>query len=295
MKRRITVSFSGGRSSAVMTKRTWEELSDHCDVENVFVNTGCEHEKTLEFIDHFQRDFGIPVTWIEPVFAPRLGDGVRAKEVTFATASRNGEPFHAMIAKHGIPGPGYPFCTSKLKEEPMNSFRRRTLGWKRGTYETAIGIRADEIDRMSDNAERERFVYPLVAWGYTRERVDSICREWPHDLELPGDHYGNCTWCWKKSLRKLLTLAVDSPEVFDFPAKMDALYAAHRPHPERPDEPRRFFRQKLSTRDLVKIAKTTRFTKYLGETQTHLFGQIGWDAMDEEHACGQGCEIGGSR
>ena len=103
-RNRCAVSFSGGRSSAVMTDLLWKNKDWFEELNICFVNVGCEHEATLDFV-HECSQKRFPVTWIEPVIDPELGKGVRHRVVTYETASRNGEPFEDYIAKHGIPGP----------------------------------------------------------------------------------------------------------------------------------------------------------------------------------------------
>ena len=65
----------------------------------LFANTGCEHEKTLEFIHAFETNFNVPVVWLEAVVNPEKGVGTRHKVVDFQTAARNGEPYEAVIKK----------------------------------------------------------------------------------------------------------------------------------------------------------------------------------------------------
>ena len=50
-KRKLVISLSGGRTSAVMTKEIIKRLSDQFDITIIFANTGCEDEATLEFIE----------------------------------------------------------------------------------------------------------------------------------------------------------------------------------------------------------------------------------------------------
>ena len=49
-KRKLVISISGGRTSAVMTKKVVEKLSDKFEIILVFANTGLEHEETLIFL-----------------------------------------------------------------------------------------------------------------------------------------------------------------------------------------------------------------------------------------------------
>ena len=294
----ICVSFSGGRSSAVMTKILYDNRESIIgDLAISFVNVGCEHEATLKFVHGCQTHFGWPVVWLEPVFSPVLGEGVRHKVVTYETASRNGEPFEAYIAKHGIPGPTNPNCTNYLKEECMNAYRRDALGWKRKDYWTAIGIRSDEIDRMSPKADEKRLFYPLIKGGYTKQAVAAEIAKWPFDLEIPNDAHGNCVWCWKKSLRKLITVAQQSPEAFDFPLRMEKKYARHRQ--EDGQEDRRFFRKRMLASDILRLSKdqaalqVMNFYPHEDDKQLSIFDLIGYNSiLDEGGGCGDSCEIG---
>ena len=208
-----------------MTKLIKETLSDTYDIRITFANTGAEHETTLRFIDNCDKHFGWGVVWLEGVFTKVRGIGPRHKIVSFETAARNSEPFESYIEVYGMPDRNHPHCTARLKEDVMNSYLRREVGWRKRTYWSAVGIRADEMDRVSRTRLERRLVYPLVDAGWRREDVLAECARWPFDLELPGDHYGNCVFCWKKSLRKLMTLAKESPAVFDFPKRMEDIHA----------------------------------------------------------------------
>src|SRR5690606_17416823 len=95
----------------------------------------------------------------------------------------------------------------------------RSIGWKK--YHTAIGIRADEFDRMNANWKKNRFYYPLIKdRQMTKPKINFWWSQQPFRLNLKG-YEGNCKWCWKKSTRKLQQLAVERPEYFDFPRAME--------------------------------------------------------------------------
>lgn len=281
-----------------MTKMLWDSCKDTHDILITFANTGCEDERTLEFIHECEVRFGWPVVWLEAVVNPQMGKGIRHKIVSFETASRNGEPFEAAIAKHGIFCRTHPQCTSRLKEEPMESHRKE-VGFTRGkklNYDTAIGIRYDEIDRMSSKAKERRFIYPLIKAKMTKRDVALEIATWGFDLQIPGDHYGNCVWCWKKSLRKHLTLAKEAPEVFDFPRRMEEKYGTVKAKDASGHNGRRwFFRGNRSVDDIIGLSKTTQFQPYKDDPWEHgqQAGNYEWDAeMDTGSACGEGCEIG---
>lgn len=289
VKPRLAISFSGGRSSAMMLWLCLKEYESTHEILITFANTGCEHEETLRFVDAVDRHLACGrVVWIEAVIGG-AGVGVRAKVVDYQTAARNGEPFEAAIQKHGVFGPGHPQCNSRLKAEPMLAYRR-DVGWMPGTYDTAIGIRADEMDRRSKYAERDRFIYPLIDAGITKADVKRFMSQFEWDLKLPGEHYGNCVWCWKKSLRKLATVAKHNPEAFDFPGRMELEYG-HIHKGEGPQEkPRVFFRKHMTAEQIVQIGKSGKFREYADAeyTQPGLFDEQ-WDVGG---GCGDSCEIG---
>ena len=292
VKPKLAISFSGGRTSAVMTKLCFEKFKDTHEIAVTFANTGCEHENTLRFVDQCDKAFGWNVAWVEAIVTMGKRKGIRAKVVTFETASRNGEPFEAAIEKYGMPDRNHPHCNARLKTEVMYAYLRDELGWKRRSYWSAIGIRADEMDRVSSKRIQNKFLYPLADAGWTKEDVKRECASWGFDLELKGEHYGNCTFCWKKSNRKLMTLAQESPQVFDFPIKMEA---AHGWTNNTDTHKRVMFRERRSALDIVELARTRDFTPYSdAELQDgQLVSTADYDVwLDTGSGCGESCEIG---
>lgn len=269
-----------------MTRLCLEKFKDTHEIVVTFANTGCEHANTLRFIRDCDNNLGFNTVWLEAVVGGK-GTGIRHRVVTYETASRNGEPFEAYIAKYGIPSSALPQCTSRLKTEVMESYLK-SIGWRRGkklNYQTAIGIRADEIDRMSSKAKENGFIYPLVEYGYTKEQVLNEMRQYAWDLNIPGEHYGNCVWCWKKSFRKLMTLAQASPEVFDFPKRMEEKYSNHKVK----SSPRRFFRGQKTVGEIFEMSKQP-FEKFRDSiTPDNPAYNAG---MDVGSGCSESCEIG---
>lgn len=249
--RRVCVSFSGGRTSAYMTQKLLASAPTGRRPLVVFANTGQEHEGTLRFVRQCDEALGFETVWLEAVVDPAPGRGTQHRVVTFETASRDGRPFEDVIRKYGIPNRNFGHCTRELKERVVSSYLRG-LGWRRAERAIAIGIRADEIDRMSPSAAARGLVYPLVEWGATKADVLAHWRGMPFDLEVP-EHLGNCVWCWKKSLRKHLTLAIEHPAVFDFPRRMEHQYPNAGPGLR--DRPRRFFRGNRTVADIFDLAR----------------------------------------
>lgn len=191
----LFISFSGGETSALMTRlllTRWRDRYDKAVV--VFANTGEENEATLEFVRDCDLAFGFDTTWVEAVVHPESGEGTTHRIVTFETASRKGEPFEAVIQKYGIPNAKFSHCTRELKQRPMYSYMNE-LGWKKNEYQVAIGIRADEATRRSADVN---LVYPLLDWEpLSKPDVNSFWQQQPFRLQLAG-YQGNCKTCWKK-------------------------------------------------------------------------------------------------
>jgi hypothetical protein len=273
----LVVSFSGGRTSAYMTKLLLSERDNWKDIVVIFANTGQEDERTLEFVHNCDVSFGFNTVWVESVTHPERGKGTTHKIVTYDTASRDGKPFEEMIAKYGIPFTKAPHCTRNLKQYPIQSYLR-SLGLKRKDYRMAIGIRADEFDRISSNAEANSLIYPLVDEQVTKQNVLDWWRGQPFDLDIP-EHYGNCTWCWKKSFKKLMTLMQERPEVFEFPERMEALHGRTGAVPNKIGKDVKFFRGFKSVQDIRDMAAA------------------GFDAFEDKHyleitnGCEDSCEI----
>lgn len=246
MSERLVVSVSGGRSSMYMAYRLATEYADVYDMRFVFANTGQELEETLVFVRDFEETFGIPIVWLEAVVDPERGKGTKHAVVDYHTASRNGAPFEAVIAKYGIPNVSRPRCTEELKIFPINSYKR-SIGWV--GVQQAIGIRADEPKRYANR--KPKTVYPLVDFlPVTKQDVDNWWAAQKFDLQLQ-DYEGNCAWCYKKSLSKLKRLMSERPEVFDFPERMERSYGLVR---AKRGEPIKFFRGNRSVADLRELS-----------------------------------------
>lgn len=261
-KKQILVSFSGGETSAYMAQWMWNHKKEDEELIFVFANTGQENEATLVFADKCSKHFGFPLVWIEGVHHPEVGKGTTHKVVDFETASRDGEPFETFISVYSIPNITNPQCTRELKAYPIKSYAR-SIGWKK--YYTAIGIRIDEIDRMSSKRIKERITYPLMQeMPMTKQKINFWWSQQPFRLELKG-YQGNCKWCWKKSNSKLIQIAQETPEAFDFPLRMEDKYGNYFPAhkiEKRENEGRevpkdiRFFRGGLSAKDILLKAET---------------------------------------
>jgi len=225
------ISFSGGRTSAYMLWRVLqsnEGLPDDAII--CFANTGKEEEATLEFVRDCAEYWQVPITWLE--FRDTED---RFEVVTFETASRNGEPFEALIRKRNyLPNPVTRFCTIDLKIRPIGRYLL-SIGMADTKTEaenmSMIGMRADEQRRAAKIADKSRI--PLVTAGITKEDVGAFWRAQPFDLGLPNNNgvtmHGNCDLCFLKGGAQILSLIAEKPARAVWWAGMEALALASKP------------------------------------------------------------------
>ena len=111
-----------------------------------------------------------------------------------------------------------------------------------------MGIRFDERHRESNTAEQQKIVYPLI---YDMKVDNKFIRSWwdrqTFDLELK-DYEGNCDLCFKKSLKKRLTIIKENPNVADWWLKMEQKYSSEA-------IPRFDLRTNKSIEQLIEMAK----------------------------------------
>jgi len=297
MKKTLIVSFSGGRTSAFMGKWLIDNMSNEYEFIFTFANTGQEHEDTLLFIKACDDNFGFNTVWLEADFSKgfrvnangereracrRSGDRAKHRIVDYETACRDGSLFEDMIIKadYGIPNKAYPHCTRELKLAPMQSYLR-SIG--KDKCDTAIGIRIDEIKRVNSSALEFNILYPLVDMiPTTKADVLKFFSQYDWDLRLP-ERLGNCTWCWKKSMKKHIQLIHENREIFKVPERLEKIAGLCGCNKD--GTHRVFFRNNRSTKDMIEIAN-------LGE-QISLFSDLHDEIIidDIESHCGESCEV----
>lgn len=217
------VSFSGGRTSAYML---WRIIQAHGgdlppDVVVAFANTGREMPQTLDFVRDCGERWGVPILWVEYVPAEEVAN--RWRIVTYETASRNGEPFAALIESRSyLPNPVARFCTADLKIRSIHGAIKATRGWEEWTE--AVGLRADEPHRVARiKATREsarEVVCPLHRAGITKREVAKFWRRQNFDLRLPNMNgrtpHGNCDLCFLKAAPSIRAIMRDVPGSADW-------------------------------------------------------------------------------
>ena len=231
------ISFSGGRTSAYMLWRVLQSnggLPDEAVV--CFANTGKEDEATLRFVRDCGKHWSVPIVWVE-----YRNDDRGYAVVDFETASRNGEPFEAIIRKRNyLPNPVTRFCTVELKIRAMHK-HLKFLGWRDGDgWDQFVGIRADEERRVSKIRARpspetvkETRCLPLADAGITVWDIDDFWHMQSFKLELPTVNgktlAGNCDLCFLKAGNQVQTLIAEKPGRAVWWASMEALALASKP------------------------------------------------------------------
>jgi len=226
------ISFSGGRTSAYMLWRVLQSNDGLPEEAKVcFANTGKEDEATLRFVDRCSKEWGVLITWVEYVDAEETKD--RFRVVTFETASRDGEPFEAIIRKRNyLPNPVSRFCTVEIKVRAIHRYLK-SIGWTE--WDSMLGIRADEQRRLAkignqDYGKHEEKVAPLGKVGITKEMVGQFWAAQSFDLELPNiggvTYHGNCDLCYLKGAAQIQSLIAEKPERAVWWIKMEALALA---------------------------------------------------------------------
>lgn len=273
----MNISFSGGRTSAYMTKKLIDNLNAEYDFVVIFANTGMEHHKTLEFVNNCDKFFGFNTVWVECVVHYGEKRSSSHKVVTFETAARQGEPYEAYIKKYGVPNTAFPQCTRELKVNPMQSYIR-SLGISHRDIPTAIGIRADESRRVAKNADTENIIYPLIdMWPTDKQDVLDWWEDQEFDLGI-DEFEGNCLGCFKKSLKKHFMQIERDPSCYEFYKRMEENYKHVGPQ----EGDRVFFRNHTDTRKLFWLYEEHKGQETREPKQLDLY---------ENGGCSESCEV----
>lgn len=288
---KLFISFSGGESSAKMTINLLKIREHWSDVVVIFANTGFENEETLDFVKMCDERYGFNSVWVEAVIDPSKGKGTRHRIVDFTTASRDGEPFREMVAKYGIPNASWPHCTRELKTSPMYSYIK-SLGWKPGEYDVAIGIRADEQRRLS--RKKHHIIYPLAdIWPMSKPDVNEFWNNEPERLNILG-FQGNCKTCWKKSTNKLLAIMEFWPDHFNLFESLENDYprVGNEFEKDKDAQDRVFFRKNMSTIQLRELHSKIGNNYNIMTDESLLLpnGEV-INLNDEDVECGSSCEV----
>jgi 3'-phosphoadenosine 5'-phosphosulfate sulfotransferase (PAPS reductase)/FAD synthetase len=200
------INFSGGRTSAYMTKRLIDEGGEYLVT---FQNTGKEVSQTLDFVNECDKRWNLGIVWLE------YRKPATFEVVTYETASRNGQPYDQLLEQRpsAIPNMQFRYCTQELKIMTLKRYLK-SIGVT--DYTSFNGIRYDEPKRWHKAKDSDYDVeLPLVKWKVTKKDVLQWWKEQEFDL-MVNEPYGNCDCCFLKGKGKLAIIAKEKPELFDW-------------------------------------------------------------------------------
>lgn len=217
----IFCSVSAGYSSVMMAIKMKEWYPDH-NIINVMANTSKERIESLEFMDNCDKYFGLDLIWVEAIFCQEKGVGVDYAVVDYKDLKTKGEIFENGIRKFGIPSVANKWCNRDLKTVPLKKYADDVFGLN--SYSIAVGIRIDEIDRVSKSYQDNNIFYPLVENKIDTRQRNEFWNKSPIKIGIPA-FKGNCDLCFEKSRRKILTIIKDEPQLAKWWQEMERKYS----------------------------------------------------------------------
>jgi hypothetical protein len=261
----LIVLVSGGRSSAMMARHI--QLSEKYERYNkiyVFCNTGQERPETIQFLQEMTIFWDMPIILLEGVYSKTAGVGVKSKVVTFETLDMSGRIFSEAIAhlnKHkwtGVPNQATPYCSSYLKTRVSHNYAKITFGTTK--YIKAIGYRKEDMPKRITLAELKADkmrIAPLLTdfkQPIGQRELNIFFDSQPFHLTIHSK-FGNCELCWKKSTKNLIETIQYGTRFIKWHEDQEKQYG------------NMFFRNNLSIRKLVQIAKSGKQTNIFDESK----------------------------
>jgi len=282
----IFCSVSAGYSSVMMALKIKEWYADH-NIIYAMANTSKEREESLEFMNECDKYFGFDMVWIEAEINQEKRKGTDFKVTKFEDLKRNGELFEDGIKKYGIPCKINKWCNRELKLVPLKKYIDSIFG--KNNYSIAVGLRADEMDRVMGSFKENNVFYPLLDNGINTRDRNKFWKDKPIQITIPA-FKGNCDMCFEKSNRKLMTTIIEEPNIVDWWDDMIKKYSkislegkpSYNVYAD--NGGMNFFRQNNSIEDLIELAKKP-FSK---ATDEYVYEN---DLFDLEGDCGSGCVV----
>lgn len=288
---KIVNSVSSGYSSVMMAIKM-REWYPEAEIVNIMANTSRERDESLVFMDKCDKHYGLDLIWVEADIDPRPMIGTRHVVKTFENLTTDGSIFEKGIIKYGIPSKVNKWCNRELKLNAIHSYAKHDLQWGsfgKGYY-TAIGIRADEIDRISSRRKEFKLLYPLAERNITKRERNKFWSKQPIKLDIPA-FMGNCKNCFEFTGRKLATAYLLRPEDMDWNLDMQKKYS-HIPKENAPsynifidrDGGHYSLRDNKPWEHIIELSKI-KFTK---ATDEYIYEN---DLFDMGGGCNNGCDI----
>jgi hypothetical protein len=120
----------------------------------------------------------------------------------------------------------------------------------------------------------------------TKPEINAWWDDMPFRLRLKG-YEGNCKVCWKKTDRKLMTIALEHPGRFYNFWRFEKDYEYFTPQTRNNSAaPYRFLRENRTINELIEMAKTTVFEPYQDDSVVYPDPEF-----DQSGGCGESCEV----
>ena len=281
----IFCSVSAGYSSVMMATKMKKWYPDH-NIIFAMANTSKEREESLSFMNECDNYFNLNMSWIEAEFHEK-GKGVTHNIVTYKNLKRNGEIFEAGIKKFGIPSVINKWCNRDMKVIPLKKYADNIFGLN--NYSIAVGMRIDEMDRVSKDYKTNNVFYPLIENKISTRERNLFWKDQPIQIKIPA-YKGNCDLCFEKSNRKLMTIIKEEPEKIIWWDEMLKKYStisiegkpAYNNFAENGGI--NFYRKNKTIADLVELSKQP----FKMATDEYIYEN---DLFDLEGDCGSGCKV----
>tara|TARA_R110002124_G_scaffold126691_1_gene286317 strand:+ start:518 stop:1396 length:879 start_codon:yes stop_codon:yes gene_type:complete len=283
----IFASISAGYSSVQMIIKLREWFPDY-NIICGMANTSKERPESLHFMNECDKHYNLNMVWIEGIIDQRKRKGTKFKVVEYKDLKRNGEIFEDGIKKYGIPSQVNKWCNREMKLVPLKKYADSIFG--RNNYSIAVGLRADEMDRVRADYKINNVFYPLMDRNLNKNDRNLFWKDQPIQIAIPA-FKGNCDACFEKSDRKLMTILNEEPQIGYWWDEMIKKYS----HVEKETSPSyndllkandgmTFYRGYKTIEDLVKLAQQP-FSK---ATDEYVYES---DLFDKEGDCGSGCVV----
>ena len=281
----IFCSVSSGYSSVLMAVKI-KEWYPNDNIIFAMANTSKERAESLEFMNDCDKYFNLNMDWVEAEFHEK-GIGVTYKIVNYKDLKRSGQIFEQGIKKLGIPSKINKWCNRDMKVTPLKKYADNIFG--KNNYSIAVGMRIDEVDRVSKDYKTNNVFYPLIENKISTKERNLFWKNQPIKITIPA-YKGNCDLCFEKSNRKLMTIIKEEPNIIKWWDNMIKKYSkisiegkdAYNYFAE--NKGMNFYRENKTIQDLVQMSKQP-FRKASDE---YIYEN---DLFDLEGECGSGCQV----
>jgi 3'-phosphoadenosine 5'-phosphosulfate sulfotransferase (PAPS reductase)/FAD synthetase len=216
----VICATSAGLTSVMMSIKM-KEWYPESNVVNVFLNTGKEDPRSLKFMYECDKYFNLNLVWLEAVINGKK-QGSTYKITSYENLNTDGKIFEKGIQKYGIPSRVNKWCNRELKLEPLRKYANDIFGID--NWSLALGIRIDEMDRVSDKYKENNTFYPPFENKVDQRERNKFWKDQPIKLNIKG-YEGNCDFCFEKSKRKRMTIALENPNKLIWWDKMEKKYS----------------------------------------------------------------------